>query len=413
MKHLYFCLLLLAAFFAVGQNADTTTEDIILPVKQYPYLKIDAGFGALCNSLSTSELTGFVSDDFLDDDEKSELLNSIPSSLRYGYFRNISASYIEPGYAIFDVYKKGWGIGLRNTYYNSARISKDMLNLIFYGNKPYAGTTVNPGKSNTETWYFSSIDYHFDLLVDTLLPVYITTSIHTGHFHNDYNVKMAEIYTEPIGEYLDMNLNYSTKNTSSTAPIAGMGLTVGAEIDLPVKDKGMLKLSVQDFGAMYWTNGEVLDVDSSFRFQGVYFDNLFDLNDSIRNSASEEYKNSFYYSDSKNYTRLMPFRLAASYRHKMDKQPWLNEIIAEANYRYLPGYFPQLRLGANIKTGHKQYLLAMLSAGGYTWAGLDLAYHLEVGYDWKVDIAIHNLNGLVIPVMSGGAYATLGVTYRL
>ena len=413
MKHFYSCLLLIVAFFAVGQNNDTTAENIIIPIKQYPYLRFEAGFGTLCNSLSTSELTGFVSDDFLDNSEKEELLGSIPSSLRYGYFRNISASYMEPGYPIYDVYKEGWGISIRNTYYNSARVSKDMLNLIFYGNKPYAGTTVNPGKSKTETWYFSSIDYHFDYEIDTLLPIHFTTSIHSGHFHNDYNVEMAKIYTEPIGEYLDMDLQYSTRNVTKNAPIAGMGLSVGAEIELPVKEKGFLNLGVQDFGSMYWTNGEVLNVDSNFRFEGVYFDNIFDLNDSIRNSASDEYKNSFYYSDSKNYMRLMPFRLSATYRHKMDKQPWLNEVMLDANYRYLPGYYPQFRLGANIKTGHKQYLLAMVSAGGYTWTGLDLAYHVEVGYDWKIDIAIHNLNGLIIPVMSGGAYGTLGVSYRL
>lgn len=389
-------------------------SDVVIPVKQYPYATADFGFGALTNSLSTSELLNFVSTDFFDDADKEKLLSSIPSSLRYGYSRVFEFAYYEPGYPIYDVYKQGWGIGLRNTYYNSARLSKDMLNLIFYGNKPYAGETVNAGHSGMDSWYYSSIDYLFDVMLDSLLPLHLTTSIHVGHDHSGYNIEIAEIYTDPIGEYLDTDLEYSTRNTPlNSSVIAGMGVSMGAEIDFKIRDKGNLNIQVNDLGVMYWNQGEVLMVDSTFRFEGVYFDNIFDLNDSIREYASDSYQNAFFYSDSKSYARLMPFRISAGYSHKTEKYPWLKEVFIAANYRYLPGYYPQLKAGAEIKTGYKQRLTTTLTAGGYTWAGLDIGYYFEIGYDWKVALAIHNINGLIIPVMSGGAYGTLSLNYRL
>lgn len=415
MKHFYSCLLIINVVFAFGQSSDTTEiDDVILPVKKYPYISAQVEYGALSNSLSAIELLDFVSQDFLDNDEKDELLASIPSSLRFGYIRSFSAGYKEPGYDIFGAYKKGWGIKVRNTYYNSAKLSKDLLNLMFYGNKPYAGSTINIGDSKFETWYFSSIDYNFDVLLDSVYPLQLTLSLHSGHDHNYYGVKMASVYTDPQGAYLDMDLDYKTRDKDGDAhPMAGLGVSIGAAIELPVKEKGSLQLSVSDFGAMYWNQGNVLNADSTFRFEGVYFSNIFDLNDSLRDNASDEYKSAFYYSDSRSYYRLMPFKVSATYTHKTDKYSWLPEVFVGANYRYLAGYYPQLRGGARIKTGRKQQLTAVATVGGYTWAGVDLGYNFQIGRDWKFALAIHNINGLVIPAMSGGAFGTVAVQYRL
>ena len=415
MKHLYSCLLFIITIQGISQNQDSIPqEEVIIPRKQYPFLKVELGFGALSNSLSTVELADFVTDNFLDNEEKDQLLSSIPSALRYGYIRSYEGAYFEPGYSIYDVYKQGWGIGLRNTYYNSATLNKDMLNLMFYGNKPFAGTSVDAGKSALETWYFSSLDYHFEVMLDTLLPLKLTTSIHAGHNHRDYLINKAEIYTDSIGEYLDTDLDYSTQEANrGSFPLAGLGLSVSGAIELPIKKAGKLNLEVNDLGVMFWNNGEVLRVDSAFRFQGVYFDNIFDLNDSIREHATDEYRKALYYSESKNYLKLMPFQLSAMYTHSTQNSTWLREVFVGANYRYLPGYFPQLLTGATIKTGYKQRLTTTLTVGGYTWAGLDVGYYFEIGYDWKIALAIHNINGLIIPVMSGGTFGTLSVSYRL
>ncbi len=408
MKHLYSCLLICNVLLGFAQSTDTANatelDDIILPVKKYPFISAKVEYGALSNSLSAIELLNFVSQDFLDNDEKEELLNSVPASLRFGYLRSFSAGYHEPGYNIFGAYKKGWGISVRNTYYNSARLNKDLLNLIFYGNKPYSGTTVNASNSRYETWY----------LLDTLLPLKITLSIHSGHDHSYYGVKKASIYTDPQGAYLDMDLDYKTRDKDGEAhPMAGIGASVGAAIDLPIKEKGSLNIAISDFGVMYWNKGSVLNADSAFRFEGVYFSNIFDLNDSIRDNASDDYTSAFYYGESKGYYRLMPFNLSATYTHRVEKNTWLREVFIGANYRYLAGYFPQLRGGARIKTAHKQQLTAVATVGGYTWAGLDVGYDFQIGRDWKFALAIHNINGLVIPVMSGGAFGTISVQYRL
>lgn len=415
MKHFYSCLLIINTLFGFAQTADSSVvEELILPIKKYPYLKVKAEYGALSNSLSAIELLDFVSQDYLDNDEKEELLSSIPSSLRFGYIRSMSAGYQEPGYDIFGAYKKGWGINVRNTYYNSARLSKDLLNLMFYGNKSYAGTTINIGDSKFETWYFSSIDYNFDVLLDTLLPLNLTVSIHSGHDHNFYGVKMASIYTEPQGAFLDMDLDYKTRDKEGAShPMAGLGLSVGAALEFPLNERSSFKFGISDFGIMYWNKGQVLNADSTFRFQGVYFSNIFDLNDSLRTYASDEYRSAFYYSDSKSYYRLMPFNISASYTYTPKKNKLFKEVFIGANYRYLAGYYPQLRGGGSIKTGHKQQLTTVLTVGGYTWAGLDVGYDFQIGRNWKVALAIHNINGLVIPVMSGGAFGTLAVQYRL
>ncbi len=371
------------------------------------------GFGALCNSVSLVELVNLVSSDFLDEQDKEDLLGSIHGPLRYGYSREIGFSYKQPGYRLLDIYKKGQGFSIKNKYYNSARISHDLLKMIFYGNKPYAGQTLNLGSSRYETWYYTTLDYQFDMMLDSLQPITLSVGINVGHDYNFYKVKTADLYTDPDGAYLDLDADYRLRDRIlESQTMAGIGLSVGAATTYKLSKNTGLELEVEDLGFVVWSNGRSVDADSTFRFKGAEFDNIFDLNDSITSAARNEYEDEFYYNKTGSYLRLTPFRLRASYKYALEKRR-LKALSLTADYRYLAGYYPRLALGAHFKTGYKQMLLVQLTTGGYTLASLDLAYEFTIARDWRVNMAITNFSGLVIPVISGGAYGVIGLSYEL
>lgn len=414
MKHFYYCTILLWSCLAFGQqqSTDSLYDDLQIQTIR-PYVKAEYGFGALCNSPSTSELLNFATSDFLQKEDKDQLMNSINGTLRYGYFSEFSITYRQPGYYILDFYKKGQGFSITNKYYNSARLSQDLLKLIFYGNKPYAGDTLNLAKSKYETWYYTTLDYHFDLKPDSLPAISFTAGLNIGHDYSFYDVKKADLYTDPEGAFLDMNLDYRLRDrTLDAQPIAGLGLAVGASTSFLLSEKSQLHLELKDLGVLYFTGGRSLDVDSTFRFQGVEFSNIFDLNDSLTKAAEDEYRETFYYNEEGGYARLTPFRIAATYFHQLSKGR-LTGISVSADYLYLAGYYPRLAVGAHLKTGYKQKLLAQLSTGGYNLASLDLAYEIKFARYWKFNLSITNFSALVVPVISGGAYGMVGLSYDL
>lgn len=415
MKHLYYCLILFSwSLTALAQTepSDSAVDAELNITKKRPYFKLEYGYGALCNSISTSELIKFTSNDFLQDEDKDELLNSINGSLRFGFARQISLSYQQPGYQILDIHKKGHGFAIRNNFYTSGNLSNDLLKLALYGNKPYEEQTLDLAGTKFETWYYTTLDYNFDVLLDSLLPIHLSVGINVGHDYNFYQVKKGSLYTGANGEFLDLDLDYRLRDrVLDTEPMAGLGISVGANTVLKINEKASLELAIQDFGFIYWNNGRMVDADSTFRFQGFEFSNVLDLSDSLTNSAVDEYEESFYYNEDGGYMRLTPFRLSATYLLKV-KKGRLKAISATADYRYLAGYYPRLALGAHITTGRKQQLLAQLTTGGYTLASLDLAYELTIARYWKLNLAITNFSGLVVPTISGGAFGVIGLSWE-
>lgn len=418
MKHLYFCTLLFWGCIAFGQTEEKVDsiidDEMIFSNKPRPFVGIEFGFGALCNSISTSELINFTSTDFLENEDKDRLMSSINGPLRYGYTQRFKLEYQQPGYRILDIYKRGQGFSIENKYYNSARISHNLLELILYGNKPYAGKTLELGKTRAETWYYTSLSYHFDVMLDSLQPINITVGLNVGHDYSFYLVRQGDLYTEPDGTFLDLDVDYRMRDRILEAqPIAGLGLSVGAEAEFRLSPESSIQLSVEDLGFIVWTGGRSVDADSTFRFEGLEFQNILDINDSLAQVQKDEYDEAFYYNEEGSYARLTPFRIGVQWYHKNKAGRKFKGYSVAADYRYIAGYYPKLSLGAHFKTGYKQELVTALTTGGYNLASLDLAYEITFARNWTVNLAISNFSGLVVPIISGGAYGVLGVKYEL
>lgn len=392
---------------------DSLEAALTMPIKKRPYLWSEISFGGLTNSASTSSMANFVFKDFLDQEDKDALVAPVGSYLRYGFMREISIGYREPWYKVFDTYQMGHGFSIRNTYYNSARMSSDLLNVVMFGNKPYADETLSLDGSAYETWYFSSLDYHFDVLIDSVQPVSFSVSLHVGHDHNQHKVNTGTLYTEPDGAYLDLDLDYRLRsNTMDAHPLAGIGVGIGVNTAFRLSDNDKLVIDVRDVGVMNWHQGRLLEADTTFRFRGLRFDNVFAITDSLTSYTNDRYTEAFLYEDEDDYMVALPFYASASYHHKF-KNSSFREISVQADYRYLSGFYPRLTVATDIKTGYKQNLMASVSTGGYTWFSLNAGYELTFARLWTVRAGIRNINGLILPGVFGGAIGTLNLKYQL
>lgn len=414
MKHFYLLLLLFggATAMAQGEPSDSAIDAELYIKAKRPYVFAEYGYGALCNSISTAELINFTSTDFLTNEDKDELLNSINGPLRFGYFREINIGYKKPGYQILDSYKRGNGFSLKNKFITSATLSNDLLKLALYGNKPYVNQMLDLGNTKYESWYYTTLDYNFDMMIDSLQPVTVTVGLNVGHDYTLYNVNKGSLTTAPNGEFLDLDVDYQLRDRiNESQAMAGLGLSAGASTTFKLNHKASINLTIEDFGFIFFTGGRKLDADSTFRFRGIEFSNIFDLNDSLTQKAKDEYTDNFYYNEDGNFTRLTPFKISAGYMLKLNRSR-LKALTLAADYRYLAGYYPRLALGTLIKTGYKQELMVQLTTGGYNLASLDLGYKATIARHWSIYAGITNFSGLVVPVISGGAYGIIGLSWE-
>ena len=415
MKYYILFGLLLLAGASVAQSAEEDSlvnPELLLPQKTHPYIEASASFGAIAKGISTSRLLKFTSDDFLDQQEKNEFLNQTGTMLRYGVIQEAAVLYREPTYRVFDKVKTGYGLRIRNRYYNSARLDKNLLNLIFYGNKPYEDQELSLGKSAYETWYFTSMEYIFDVMIDSLQPLSLSVGMQIGHDHNHYKLAGGSLYTAPDGEYLDLQLDYQLRDQSSgTAAFSGLGIGLGAKTSFRLSAHSELQILAEDVGVMNWNSGNKLETDSSFRFVGISFNNIFDINDSLTNHKSDQYRKSFIFDRDDSYMSILPFFVETRYSHKTSGK--LEQWFISADYRYLSGYFPRLKFGAELDLGYDQSITGEISSGGYNWLSLNASYQIGFASDWHIQVALQNINGLLLPGSFGGALAYVGVSHEL
>ncbi len=415
-------------FFALGgkgafsQSIDTVFSElpdsvnvpwVLQDLHQKPYLEAHFKIGALTNSLSFTKILNFLNDDFLDEAEKRDLIGDGSRRLRFGYVQETGFSYKNPGYKIFDVYKKGQGLGIRNQFFQSGNLGGDVQKLLFFGNQPYADQTLDLSRSAYSTWYFTSLDYHFEVLMDSAKPLAMTFSIVVGHGHNSYKSQGATLFTQPDGEFLDLDLHYKISETRTLSqPLGGLGVSLGAEKRFRLSPTSAVLVRAQDVGIVQWNNGRSFSVDSTFRFRGLTVDNLFDVNDSLAESEAAHLKATLFPQKGDGYLAFLPFALRAEYV-KVFRQGWFSGLGLNAQYRYLPGYLPKVGARLFSQLSPKQELTLEVSGGGFNVWSLNVGYHLKISRDWQLQLAVQNLNGLAVPSSAGGAALGAGLSYRL
>lgn len=416
MKYWY----LIAFFFGhsvfYGQSDSIGTKDPTRPA--YPhmngqtYLEAGLNFQALCNQLSILQIIDLLNDDFLDQTEKEDLTGSITTPLRYGYFREFSLTYRIPPREIFDQITLGQGFRIRNTYLQSARLDKTSLDLIFYGNKPYEDQTLKVGPAAYQSWYYTALDYLFDVRLDTMQSAEIGVGVILGHDHMAYRVGESFLYTAPDGEYLDADLNYSLRDQARESLVLnGLGLALSFNTRFDLSDRKSIGFRMIDIGVMYWNRGYILDVDSTFRFTGARFDNILNITDSLTNNLTDQYKDAFFYEKEGGYLTSLPFFIEADFRIRRKRV--IQELRFGADYRFLPGYFPRVFAGVDLMINRNLLMQLEGSSGGYNLYRLDLGVKFRMGYNWEMIASISNLNTLLLPYHPGGAGAFIRLRHRI
>jgi len=400
-------LILLTFFTVLSPILAQDDSDTILVDYKRPEVTFNAKFGATSNTYSTADFINFTSSDFLDEQAKGELLLNRQVA-RIGYQRSVRFSYRQPGYYSLGRYKRGYEISISNHYYNSARATDDIVALALFGNQLFEGETLELGKTQLETWFYSKLGYQFDVLIDSARAISVHTNLLFVHDHRDYNLTTADLYTARNGEYLDIEANYHLQKVNSTNPLNGMGLSVGASANWKL-GSGKFSYAIENLGLVYVSGASEARVDSNFRFKGFSVNNLFELNDSILQSEEAKLREEFLLNSSDNYMKITPFRLRARYKFRTTGEEM---AYVSAEYIHLAGFVPRATAGLIFDARNKQQVDLSVALGGFTTAGLNIGYRKK-WENLQLSAELLNINGLIVPGMASGAIGTISLAYQL
>tara|TARA_R110002096_G_scaffold21043_8_gene68790 strand:- start:13970 stop:15217 length:1248 start_codon:yes stop_codon:yes gene_type:complete len=413
----YIGILIFSLFFLslTGQDVDTNSVEYkkLLAMKSSrPVFGISYEIGAANDKISYKSLRDFNNKDFLNDEFKEGIMAELGDGLRFGYWQSINLSWDKPDYWVLGKYISGRKISIENKFITSALASEDAVGLGLFGNRRYLDEVADISNSQYESWWYTSLKYEKRFKIDSS---YFSANFNLviGHDFEQYKIYTGKIYTPENAEYIDAELDYEINNfkDENSIPLRGLGISTGLSFKRDLSSKYWIEAEINDFGLMYWSNLDQVAVDSTFRFKGLTFDNIFEINDSINKSQRDQLSDGFYKEENARILSLMPFQLKLQLAYKFE-QSHLKQIYLSSDYLYLPSYSIRYEIGSKWKFREKDQLDIGLRYGGFnTWV-LPFNYGLQIR-KLRISLGSNNLLAFGLASYTTGASAFIGLHYTL
>ena len=303
-----------------------------------------------------------------------------------------------------------FGFGFGTQIEGNLTFSKDLFDLTFFGNQPFAGQTQSLNKTSLNILSYS---YFEGTLGITFIQntgssnIWADFGFILGSRYTNFKVGTGSVFTEKDGDYLTINLAESVLEVSDTTNLSSPK-GIGAKLDLHYSkqsDSYQFLFSLENLGRISWKNAIQANLDTAFTFEGIEIRDIFQFSDSVLNDVASI--DSFLESKTENKFKTLPVNITAYYKAYMEKY-YLDVFV---KHRLLTNYTPFVRLGFSynlpvVKPG------ITISYGGYSTIQAGLNADIEIGNIFKFQLGTNNMLGIIFPKSSKSLDLFAGINYK-
>ena len=311
-------------------------------------------------------------------------------------------------------------VGISYNNASSAVFSTDAWRLLFRGNSPYLGQTLNLDKLNYSQWTSSRVHASFSLsskasrISSHISLKHVSVGLNLIHNYRRARFGNSSLYTDTNANYIDTRLqgNYIPGNNQA---IQGLGIDLGAKITIGQ----YIELNVTGLGIARMTKLAAYKLNSTENFTNDYKD----VNElPIRRISQAQIQRSQLNSgawingqrdtviktfvpnkEEISATRLLPFQLEAQYQ-SLDKKH-----IVRAYYMYLNGMRPQLTYQHRLLNTPYGHIYSSLSLGGFDTYDLGVQLKIKPKLYTHIDIDLRGIEAFIAPTKTHGTYIGLRI----
>jgi hypothetical protein len=367
-------------------------------------LEISSGYSFGSNALTNDLAKTYFLKGFITDAMKDQVSDKLSGSNRFGIELNYAIKYKHSCEKIFGLKNSYFQIGIKNAILIDAHFNSDVFELYFRGNKNYADKTADLGDFEFNQLYYQQINFsifHRFKEKNNLMEWSAGVSINKGQRLLNITAPRATLYTDPSGEFLDLNSQlYLHSNDSAKTDLDAFN-GIGASVDLGFKwtnyRKRTLAISVENFGFIDWNDRSTyVSADTSFRFEGVDISELFDFKDSVQNTINLDSSLVQPYLKDRTYARtnsLMPAHVKLSYKIPVEK---LHMVIETGVEQWLfTSAYPLIYQTYKHKINAHHLIGMKLSYGGYSGFHLGLNYEFQMK-TWTLKLKSDQIDGFLL-----------------
>lgn len=373
------------------------------------------------NSTSSKFVSAIYNSKFIDDNLKYSAhlknKNILGTDLKAGCYIAVMPD------SMWGLSNFGYRIGLSHRQFRSFNFSKDLYNLIFFGNKQFAGETVN-----FDNTMLRSIDYQkFELGVfenynenNTKINIYFGFNILKGQQLQSLNINKGSFYTSIDGDYLDLNTKFSYFTSDQShkkfSDFNGVGISCDAFFVVEnTKSKLTFTFASEDLGYISWTKKSYLaGVDTAIHFDGVEITNIMNVaQENLQGMSKDSLMNILY---SKNDT--VPFKLSIpeklSFEVKKEWTGFINSALIGMNYIFDVGQpIPQFYAMQTAQVKKWLNIGLIENYGGFSGFNAGLYFQINTNKNLTATISSGNLTGFILPKDAYARSVFISLAYKI
>lgn len=356
---------------------------------------ITNGFGGVgSGTLRQDFLNKFLFPSYIDNSVKTNTSNALAENNNFGgqlygefSFYNNKGSLGKNGF---------WGIGFGTTTEGNLGFRKELFDLIFFGNQPYAGQTLNLNNTSFNAFAYSYLQLSLGRVKESnkgIASYWVDFGAIGGHSLVHFDIPEASVYTEDLGNYLDITVNNSSlilSDTLTTNPISGLGGKINLNYSYATEGSKTL-ISVQNIGAISWNTSANANIDTTLRFEGIEIDDIFELSDSVLNAVTA--RDSFVHNTSEGYLQVLPIDFSAYFWR--DFGGFINADLY-LKHRLFANFQPYARFGIYLNTPIVKPGVTV-AYGGYSGLQAGLNANIQIIDELKIQLGTNNVLGAIAP----------------
>ncbi len=319
---------------------------------------------------------------------------------------NISYAHIFDSLAGFE--KTGIKVAFENSYHADAAFSRDIYNLAFFGNKDYAGKTID--FSGSQFQFIQSQQLKLGVFKQVTseegpFTVYLGVGIIKGQNFNYLTVDTGKIFTSETGESIAFTTDakYFSSDTARKKWQHFNGVGACADLAFIFEDKSSnyhITCALTDIGFIRWnTNALYVPVDTSVFFDGISIDSiLWGKDTSFASGISEDsILNAFYkHSKKTSFTKVLPEKVNLSItKYFFNKKLFSTFGISYMYHASCP--FPLVYLKNEYIFKNKIGVIAQIAGGGYGNYQFGLGFNARFSKYFAIQLMSNNIISPIIP----------------
>lgn len=371
---------------------------------------------ANANALTADFISTFYKGGYIDIDLKDKVLartknsNRIGAELNSGVFAafRLDSFCHKPGFSLF--------FSLRDRQHFDMHYRKDFYKVGFYGNAAYAGQVANFSDFSLNLIRYQQFQIGlFCSQLDSSARWGISLSLLKGEQYRSILAKKTELFTSADGQYLtfqtEMEMAESDPSRKGLSTMNGVGVSMDIYFQAPFQTKlGETKVeaSISDIGMIRFSESSIFrKQDSTFRYEGLRINSIFDIQDSTFLKTSQDSILSHILPPSKrSVSATLPSTFNLSMQTKLSEHFYLTEgihYIFNANYKLLA------YVKADVHFNKRFLISATLGYGGYAELNGGVGLGLNAGKGFSFYTGTTNLEGFIVPSKVAGRAAYFSI----